>query len=276
MNSNNILVIEPGKIKTLYWHDVWRYRELFYVLAWRDIAVKYKQTYIGLAWVLIRPIFTMIVFTIVFGSIAKLPSDGAAPYALMVYAGVLPWQFFSTCLLDSSNSLLDNSGLISKIYFPRIIVPSAVAITSLVDLCVGFSILGFLMLWYGVGLSSHIFYLPLFIAFLFFTSLGIGLFCASMNIKYRDFRYIVPFVIQVGFYISPVGFSSSVISDEWRLLFSLNPMVGIIDGFRWAILGNNSSLYFPGLLLSLIISIVLFSFGIWRFKSTERNFADLV
>lgn len=168
MNNNKVLVIEPGRTKTLYWHDVWHYRELFYVLAWRDIAVKYKQTYIGLAWVLIRPIFAIIVFTIVFGSIAKLPTDGAAPYALMVYAGVLPWQFFSTCLLDSSNSLLDNSGLIRKVYFPRIIVPSAVVITSLVDLCIGFLLLGCLMLWYGVGLNLNFIYLPIFITFLFF------------------------------------------------------------------------------------------------------------
>jgi len=235
--EENILIIEAGLAERHYWRDLWRYRELFYVLAWRDISVRYKQTIIGVLWALLRPLLTMLVFTLVFSRIAKLPSEGTAPYAIMVFAGLLPWQFFSTSLTESSNSLIDNSNLISKIYFPRLIVPTASVVVSFADFLISFIILMGLMIWYQFLPGWQILSIPLFIALAFLASLGPGLLIASLNVKYRDFRYVIPFIVQLGLYVSPVGFSSALVPEQWRLLFSLNPMVGVIDGFRWAILG---------------------------------------
>ena len=238
--------------------------------------VRYKQTIIGMAWALIRPFLTMIVFTIVFGKIAKLPSEGDAPYAILVFAAMLPWQFFANSLSECSNSLISNSNLISKVYFPRLIVPTSAVVVSFVDFLISGMILLGLMAWYDFIPSWRIITLPLFIAIAFAASMGAGLWLASLNVQYRDFRYIVPFIVQFGLYISPVGFSSSIVSEKWRLLYSLNPMVGVIDGFRWAILGNESNIYLPGFLLSLGLVLVLFTGGIWYFRKMERTFADVI
>lgn len=270
------IVIAPGLVERHYWYDLWRYRELFYVLAWRDVSVRYKQTIIGVLWALLRPLLTMLVFTLVFSRIAKLPTEGTAPYALMVFAGLLPWQFFSTSLAESSNSLIDNSNLISKVYFPRLIVPTASVVVSFADFFISFIILLGLMIWYQFMPGWQILALPFFIALAFLASLGPGLWIASLNVKYRDFRYLTPFVIQLGLYVSPVGFSSSVVPEHWRLLYNLNPIVGVIDGFRWAILGGHATLYWEGLLVSCSTVALFLWLGIRHFRRTERSYADLI
>jgi lipopolysaccharide transport system permease protein len=269
------LVVEPGRSEKNYWNDLWRFRELFLFLAWRDILVRYKQTIIGLAWSLIRPFLTMIVFTIIFGSLAKLPSAGV-PYPILVYAAMLPWQFFSTSFSDASNSLISNSNMLTKIYFPRLIIPASTVIVNFVDFLISFIILIGLMIWYHFVPSWSILYLPLFLGLAFLTSMGAGLYVAALNVKYRDFKYIVPFVVQFGMYISPVGFSSNVVPEKWRLLYSLNPMVGVIDGFRWCILGGESHFYLPGLLLSIGLILFILIFGIWYFRKMEKTFADII
>jgi lipopolysaccharide transport system permease protein len=270
------LIIEKGRAERHYWHDLWRYRELFQVLAWRDISVRYKQTVIGAAWALIRPFLTMVVFTVLFGKLIKLPSDGTAPYALMVFAGMLPWSFFSTALSDSSGSLIGNANLISKVYFPRLIVPIAAVMVALVDLLVSFAILGGLMVWYRFLPGWEILLLPVFVAIAFMVSLGIGVWITALNVKYRDFRYVIPFILQLGLYVSPVGFSLSIIPEQWRLLYSLNPLVGVIDGFRWCLLGGESQLYLPGLWMSISVTAFFLWLGIHRFRKMERSFADLI
>jgi len=275
MPSPPELIIEAGRSEHQYWRDIWRYRELFYFLAWRDILVRYKQTAIGIVWALIRPLLTMVVFTVIFGKIAKLPADGA-PYPILVFAAMLPWQFFANSLTESSNSLINNSNLIAKVYFPRLIVPSSAVVVSFVDFLVSGMILLGLMAWYDFVPSWRILTLPLWIAIAFAASLGVGLWLASLNVQYRDFRYIVPFIVQFGLYISPVGFSSSIVPQQWQFLYSLNPMVGVIDGFRWAIIGGESSLYLPGFLLSIgLVTLFLIS-GIWFFRKMERTFADVI
>jgi lipopolysaccharide transport system permease protein len=269
------LIIEPGKGIGHYWSELWQYRELFYFLSWRDILVRYKQTAIGVAWGIIRPLLTMVVFTIIFGRIAKLPSEGV-PYPILVYTAMLPWQFFSSSLAESSNSLIANAPMMTKIYFPRIIVPASAVIVNLVDFLISFAILAALMLWYQFIPDWRFFTLPLFLILALLSSFGVGLWFASLNVKYRDFRYIVPFVVQFGLYISPVGFSSSVIPGGWRLLYSLNPMVGVIDGFRWAILGGNVQIYWPGFVLSCVLSLLIFSLAVVYFRNTERKIADII
>ncbi len=269
------LVIEAGRAEKQYWKDLWRYRELFYFLAWRDILVRYKQTAIGMAWALIRPFLTMVVFTVVFGNIAKLPSEGV-PYPILVFAAMLPWQFFATALSECSNSLITNANLISKIYFPRLIVPISAVIVSFVDFMVSGIILLGLMAWYNFVPSWRILTLPLFTGIAFAASIGVGLWLAALNVEYRDFRYIVPFIVQFGLYISPVGFSSNVVPEQWRLLYSLNPMVGVIDGFRWAILGGESKIYMAGFMLSVGLVALLLITGIWYFRKMERTFADII
>lgn len=269
------LIIKAGRTENQYWKDLWRYRELFYFLAWRDIIVRYKQTVIGIAWALIRPFLTMIVFTVVFGNLAKLPSEGA-PYPILVFAAMLPWQFFANALAECSNSLINNSNLISKVYFPRLIVPASAVIVSFVDFMISGIILLVLMAWYNFVPDWRILTLPLFTIIAFAASIGAGLWLAALNVEYRDFRYIVPFIVQFGLYISPVGFSSSIVPEKWRLLYSLNPMVGVIDGFRWAILAGESQIYWPGFTLSLALVILLFTSGIWYFRKMERKFADVI
>ncbi len=228
------LLIEPGRTEKNYWSDLWRYRELFYILAWRDISVRYKQTAIGVAWAVLRPFLAMLIFTVVFGRIAKMPSNGI-PYPILVFAAMLPWQFFATALLESSHSLIVNDRLISKVYFPRLIIPAGTVITSLVDLFISAVLLGILMIWFRFMPDWRIITLPFFTVLAFFAALGPGLFLTALNVKFRDFRYVVPFIAQFGLFISPVGFSTDVIPEQWRLVYSLNPMVGVIDGFRWAV-----------------------------------------
>lgn len=269
------LIIEPGRSELHYWSDLWRFRELFWFLSWRDILVRYKQTVIGIAWSVLRPFLTMIVFTIVFGRIAKLPSEGV-PYPIMVFAAMLPWQFFSNSLSECSNSLVTNSNLLTKVYFPRLVIPASAVIVSLVDFFISFAILALLMVWYGFVPDWRFLTLPIFLGLAFVASFGFGLWFAALNVKFRDFRYVVPFIVQFGLYISPVGFTSSVIPEKWRLFYSLNPMVGVIDGFRWAILGGKSQLYWPGFWLSTSLTFLVFLLGVRYFRGTERAFADVI
>ena len=269
------LIIEAGRTEKQYWKDIWRYRELFYFLAWRDILVRYKQTVIGVAWALIRPFLTMIVFTVVFGKLANLPSEGV-PYPILVFSAMLPWQFFANSLSECSNSLISNANLISKVYFPRLVVPTSAVVVSFVDFMISGIILLGLMAWYDFVPSWRIVMLPVFIAIAFIASTGAGLWLCSLNVKYRDFRYIVPFIVQFGLYISPVGFSSSIVPEKWRLLYSINPMVGVIDGFRWAILGGESHMYLPGFALSMGLVLVIFLTGVQYFRKMERTFADVI
>jgi lipopolysaccharide transport system permease protein len=271
-----VLIIEPGRSEKNYWTDLWRYRELFLILAWRDISVRYKQTIIGILWAIIRPLLTMIVFTVIFGRIAKLPSDGNAPYALMVFAAMLPWSLFSSALSESSNSLISNANLIGKVYFPRLIIPAATLVTAFIDFLISFVILIGMMLYYQFALGWHMLLLPFFIILVLLASLGPGLWITALNVKYRDFRYIIPFVVQFGLYVSPVGFSSKIVPEQWRLFYNLNPMVGVIDGFRWCILGGNSPIYMPGFLLSLAIITFFLYLGASRFRKMEKTFADLI
>lgn len=274
-NQDYKLIIEPGRSEMHYWKDLWRYRELFWFLSWRDILVRYKQTAIGIAWSVIRPFLTMIVFTVIFGRIAKLPSEGV-PYPIMVFAAMLPWQFFSNSLSECSTSLIDNANLLTKVYFPRLVVPASAVIVSLVDFFISFAILALLMVWYGFVPDGRFLTLPLFLGLAFVTSFGFGLWFAALNVKYRDFRYVVPFIVQFGLYVSPVGFSSNVVPGKWRLLYSLNPMVGVIDGFRWAILGGKAQLYWPGFGLSMMLTVLVFLLGVRYFRNTERAFADII
>jgi lipopolysaccharide transport system permease protein len=274
--SDHVLVLEPGRAERHYWRDLWIYRELFLILAWRDVSVRYKQTVIGIAWAVVRPVLTMLIFAVVFGRIAKLPSVGAAPYTVLVFAGMLPWFLFSTILGEASNSLIGNANLISKVYFPRLIVPSSSAVVALVDFAINLAILAALMGWYEYAPSWRIILLPAFIVLAVLTSLGPAFLITALNVKYRDFRYIIPFIVQFGLYVSPVGFSSAVVPAHWRLWYSLNPMVGVIDGFRWCILGGDSPIYLPGFFLSLGVVAIFLWFGIAYFRRTERGFADLI
>lgn len=273
------LIIEAGRHEGRYWRDLWRYRELFYLLAWRDLLVRYKQTVVGVAWSLIRPFLTMLILTVVFGKIGKLPSGGV-PYPIFVFCGMLPWLFFSNALSESGNSLVTNSNLISKIYFPRLIVPASSVITSFVDFLISAAFLVVLMVWYHRVPSANCVFLPVFVLLAFMASFGVGLWIAALMVQYRDFRFIVPFIVQFGLYISPVGFGSNVVSERWserwRLLYSINPMVGVIDGFRWAILGGEAALYWPGQLFAVAGVSLLVVSGIWYFRKTERTFADII
>ncbi|OHD19329.1 MAG: phosphate ABC transporter permease [Spirochaetes bacterium GWD1_27_9] len=272
--KEQILTIEAGKTEKHYWADLWKYRELFLFLSWRDILVRYKQTVIGILWSILRPFVTMIIFTIVFGKLAKFPSYDI-PYPIFVFLGMLPWQFFANSFSEASNSLISNSNIISKIYFPRIIIPTTSVIVSLIDFFISFLILAGLCIFYQFIPSYRIIFVPLFLILAFSTSIGFGLIIASLNVKYRDFRYIVPFIVQLGLYISPVGFTSAVIPEKFRFLYALNPMVGVIDGFRWAFTGK-TQINVTGLAISIILSIFLLIFGIYYFRKTEKSFADII
>jgi lipopolysaccharide transport system permease protein len=278
------IVIEAGKTERQYWRDLWRFRELFAVLSWRDIAVRYKQTVIGVAWAILQPLLSMVIMTVVFGKVAGLPSEGNAPYAIMVFAGMLPWYFFANSLSNASMSLVNNANLISKIYFPRMIVPASAVITGFVDFLVSFGMMVALMIFYRFPPGWAMLTLPLFVVVAFFAAMGPGLLITALNVKYRDFRYVIPFIVQFGLYVSPVGFSSSLIREKFGerfgetafMLYSLNPMVGVIDGFRWAILGGESTIYWPGFAVSLALVAILLWLGIWYFRRTERTFADII
>jgi lipopolysaccharide transport system permease protein len=274
-NEGFDLVIEESRSNKNYWNDLWQYRELFFFLAWRDILVRYKQTVIGVAWSVVRPFLTMLVFTLIFGRLAKLPSDGV-PYPILVYAAMIPWQFFATSFTDASNSLIGNSNMLTKIYFPRMIIPASSVMVNFVDLIISFLIFIGLIFWYHFTPAWTILILPLFFIWVMLISVGAGLYISAVNVKYRDFKHIVPFVVQFGLYISPVGFSTNIIPEKWRLIYSLNPMVGIIDGFRWAVIGKNYPIYLPGLLISIVATLLLLWLGIGYFRKMEKTFADLI
>ena len=270
------LILEAGRADRQYWHDLWRYRELFFILAWRDVAVRYKQTIVGFAWAFVRPFMTMVVFTVVFGHIAKLSSGDTTPYALMVYGGLLPWTLFASVFGDASNSVMGNANLISKVYFPRLIVPMSTVVVALIDFAVSLSILLGLMIWYRFLPGWQILLLPVFVALALLASIGPALWASAIVVKYRDFRFVVPFLLQFGLYASPVGFSSAIVPPQWRLLYSLNPLVGIIDGFRWCIVGGDTPIYLPGFALSLAVIVFMLWAGITAFRRIERGFADLI
>lgn len=273
--KERILVLEAGRAEKNYWGDLWTYRELFAILAWRDIAVRYKQSIFGVGWAVVRPFLTMIVFTVIFGGVAGLPSESGVPYPVMVFAGMLPWFLFSTILGDASNSLVANSNMISKIYFPRIITPVASSIVSLVDFMISFLLLVAMMVWFGVVPNLNILFLPGFILLAIIAGLGPAILMASLNLRYRDFRFIVPFVVQFGLYVSPVGFSSSVVPAEYQLLYNLNPVVSVIDGFRWCLLGGENELNIRGLAVGVGVSLTILALAIHVFRSTEKTFADV-
>jgi lipopolysaccharide transport system permease protein len=270
------IVIEAGRAEKQYWRDLWRYRELLYFLSWRDTLVRYKQTVIGLAWAIIRPFLVTIVFTLVFSKVAKLPSTGTVPYALLVIAAMLPWQFFSTSMSEASNSLIGNANLISKVYFPRLVVPASAVMTSFVDFLITLSMVGVLMLYYRFAPDWRICVLPLFTLLAFFASFGISLWLCALNVEYRDFRYVIPFIVQFGLYISPVGFSTGLVPPKWRSLYYLNPMVGVIDGFRWSLLRGEARLNYVSTLFSIIVTLIVCLTGVWYFRKKERSFADVI
>ncbi|HEV7403633.1 MAG TPA: ABC transporter permease [Chthoniobacteraceae bacterium] len=269
------LVIVAGRAARQYWRDLWRHRELLYFLTWRDVLVRYKQTVLGVAWAVIRPLVTIVIFTIIFGNIAHLPSEGV-PYPVFVFAAMLPWQFLAAALSEASNSLTGNANLVSKVYFPRLIVPTSSVIVCFVDFLITAALLVVVLAWYGVAPTWHLLWLPLVVLHTVAAALGGGLWLAALNVNFRDFRYLVPFLVQIGMYVSPVGFSSTVVPDQWRMLYALNPVVGIVDSFRWAICGGVTQLHTPSLVFSWLLTLVLLTSGIWFFRRTERTFADTI
>jgi len=272
------LIIEPGHTERQYWQDLWRYRELFYVLAWRDISVRYKQTVVGVLWAVIQPLLLTMIFTFVFSKLAKMPSEGV-PYALWVFAATLPWQFFAVSLASASQSLVANANLVSKVYFPRMIVPAGAVVTAMMDFLITFGLFLLMMAWYHVWPTWRFAALPFLMLMAFVAALGPGLLITALNVKYRDFRYIIPFIIQLGIYISPVGWSSTMVQEKfpkWTWLYSLNPMVGVIDGFRWALLGGKGGISLPTFAVSAAVTGILVVLGVWYFRKTERTFADII
>jgi len=271
----NSLIIEAGRTEREYWKDLWRYRELFYFLAWRDVLVRYKQAVLGVAWSVLRPLLTMLVFTVVFGKWARLPSYGV-PYPLLVLAAMLPWQLFINAIQEGSNSLVANTNMITKVYFPRLIAPASTVVVSLVDFLISLVLLVFFMAWYHVRPGVRLLSIPLFTFLVVVASVGATSWLSALTVKYRDFRFVVPFIVQFGMYASPVAFSSRIVPERWRLLYSFNPMVGIIEGFRWAILGSGAELNGTSFLLSVTGVAALLLSGIWYFRRTERTFADVI
>ncbi len=276
------IVIEPNSKNANYWKDIWAYKGLFYFLAWRDVLVRYKQTVLGILWSVLRPLITIVVFTVVFNKLGHFPSEGAIPYAILVCAGMLPWQFFSNAFSESANSLTGNASLLTKVYFPRLIIPASSIIVSLIDFLISFCILIGLFMYYQYMPGWRIALLPFFLLLATVTAMGSGLLIAALNVKYRDFRYIIPFIVQFGLYISPVGFSSSVVfggvstPTGLKYLYALNPMVAVIDGFRWAIIRGGPPLFLPGFILSAGMSLFLLFYGLRYFRKTERSYADII
>ncbi|MEO8204548.1 MAG: ABC transporter permease [Chthoniobacterales bacterium] len=282
--SSKALTLEAGKTERHYWRDLWRYRELFTILAWRDVSVRYKQTVIGVIWAVIQPAFSIVVMTVIFGKMAGLDTPGGVPYALMVCAGMLPWQFFSNCLSTASNSLVSNASLITKVYFPRLIIPASAIVVSLIDFLITLAILFGLMAWYHFIPTWRMLTIPFFLLLAMIAALGPGLLLTAMNVKYRDVRYIIPFIIQAGTWLSPVAYNDElplryfhkVFGELGPFIYSLNPLVGVINGFRWAILGEAVTIYWPGFFLSIVISLILLYIGVHYFRKTERRFADTI
>jgi lipopolysaccharide transport system permease protein len=270
------ILIRAGQRSRHYWRDLWLYRELLWFLSWRDVLVRYKQTVIGVAWALLRPLLTLLVFTFVFSRVARLPSEGGAPYTLMVFSGLLPWVFFASALSQTGNSLIENERMITKIYFPRMVMPLSAILVALFDfLIAGVLLIGF-FLWFGFYPDWHVIVVPLFTGLALTAALGPGFLMAALNVKYRDFRYVIPFIVQIGLYLSPVGYSSSLVPEAWRVAYSLNPMVGVIDGFRWSLLGGEAAIYWPGFAASLATNALLLVVGVHYFRRAERSFTDVI
>jgi lipopolysaccharide transport system permease protein len=275
VRGRNEVVIRPGAGFDRFWRELWEYRELFAFFAWRDFLVRYKQTFFGIGWSVLRPVLTTVVFTLVFGRLASLPSGGA-PYPILVFAALLPWQLFANSLGETSNAVVSHANMISKTYFPRVLVVAGTVLVNLVDFLLSFAVLLLLMVWYRFLPGWRIVTLPLFLVLALVPSLGCGLWLAALNVRYRDVRHVVPFLVQAGLFISPVGFSSEVIPESFRLLYSLNPVVGVIDGFRWVVLGEAARFHWPGFSVSIAVSFVIFFLGFRYFRRTERTFADLL
>lgn len=275
MHEPTELIIEAGHAERNYWRDLWRYRELFYFFAWKDILVRYKQTVVGIAWAVIRPLVLMLVFTVIVARVVKLPEDGI-PYQLTAFVGIIAWNFFSISLQDSATSLVGNSNLISKVYFPRLVIPTAAVITAFVDFLIALALLAILMLSFQFVPSMHVLTLPFFVALALAAAVGSGLWLSALMVRYRDIRFIIPFIVQFGLYLSPVWFKTGQIPDPWRILYSLNPVVGVIDGFRWAILGGPNDIYMPGMLVSIGVTVLLIFTGLSYFRKSERTFADII
>ncbi len=270
------VILEAGRTERNYWRDLWRYRELFQILAWRDFAVRYRQTLVGIAWAGLRPVLTMLVLTVIFNRIAGLSSDGKAPYALMVMAGMLPWIFFSTGLADASGSLLANTNLLTKVYFPRLILPTATILVSVVDFLIQLVLLAVLMVWYGYAPDVRILALPLLMVMAFLAALGPALWITAISVRYRDFRFVTPFLVQFGLYVTPVGFAFSKVPADWQTLYALNPMVGVINAFRWSILGGDTPLYGTSVAISVGMIALMLWIGLRQFRALENSFADLI
>jgi lipopolysaccharide transport system permease protein len=274
-DSDFDLVIEAGRGLQAYSRDLWRYRGLFLFLAWRDVLVLYKQTAIGIAWAVLRPLLTMVVFTVVFGRIAGLPSHGV-PYPILVFAAMIPWQMFANALTESSASLVSNANLVTKVYFPRIVVPASAIAATIVDLCISLVILFVMMLAYHVTPTWRLVAVPAFALLGLLLAFGAGTWFSALSVKYRDFRYVVPFIVQLGLYVSPVGFSADIVPPRWRTLYAMNPMVGVIDGFRWAITGGTTELDPNSIAAALAWVLVLCLTGFFYFRSVERTLADVI
>ncbi len=270
------VVLKPGGTDGHRWADLWERRELFLILAWRDVAVQYKQTVVGVLWAVLRPFLTMMILAFVFGRIAGLSSGGAAPYPLFVLAGILPWFLMSTIVGDASRSLVDNAALVQKVYFPRLIIPAASSGVALVDFAMNLVFLGGVMAWYGFLPGWQVVLLPFVVALAVAAGLGPGFLLGALGVRYRDVRHVIPFVIQIGLYLSPVGFPSAVVPDGWRLVYALNPAVGVIESFRWCILGGSSEIYLPGLGVSIAVILVMLRVGTTYFLRAERTFADVI
>ncbi|PLX81404.1 MAG: phosphate ABC transporter permease [Desulfuromonas sp.] len=259
-----------------YWRDLLDYRGLVYFLAWRDILVRYKQTIIGIAWSILNPLFFMVVLTMIFGRIGKFPTEGNTPYPLLVFSALLPWQLFSAAVAQAGKSLVENNHMVAKIYFPRILLPCSSIAVCLVDFAISFSLLFIMLVFYQWNPGWYLLALPVFLLFGILAALSIGIWLSAINVRYRDFQFIVPFCLQIGLFISPVGFASSVVPEQWRLLYSLNPMVGVIDGFRWCLMRGEVNIFIPGLVISFLVTAFMLWGGILYFRRTERTFADYI
>lgn len=273
--SERVAVIEPGALEREYWRDMWRFRELFAILTWRDLTLRHRQTVLGVAWSVIRPLTMVLIFTFVFGRVAKLPSDGSAPYPLMVFAGLLPWSLISNIVGQVCGNVLNNASLMAKIYFPRLLLPAVTVATALVDTLISVPLLFAMFLWFGFLPDWRIIFFPVFLVFAVLVSIGPGLWFTAMNVRYRDFQYVTGFFLQFGLYVSPVGFSSSAIPQQWRFLYSLNPAVAVIDGFRWCLFRGATPLYMPGFACSVVITALMLWAGVTYFRKAERTFVDL-
>jgi lipopolysaccharide transport system permease protein len=275
-----IRVIRPRQgLVAIDFGELWRFRELFWILSWRNVLIRYKQTYIGVAWALLQPFLTMVVLTVIFGKMAKFDSKGA-PYAVMTFVGLWPWQFFANALGESSNSLVASRSMITKIYFPRLVIPGSAVLSGIVDFLICFILLLGLMAWYGVPLNIRFLLLPCFLLPAFLASLAGGFWFSALNVKYRDVKFAVPFITRIGMYISPVAYASSMVPEkfgsQWQFWYYLNPLAGIIDGFRWCILGPAFEPYWTGVATGLAVTLVLLVSGAYYFRSTEKTFADII